>query len=172
MNSAVPGEPGPSAFIAKPTWKIIMATRKFKTTPIAEAIEVSEPKPQSTWDKLMAAANEHFASEGLPTWGRQLTSFMLGVIGYGTVLYLGLKLVDILLAATVITVGPGFIAFMVLFIGFVLSLIAAAWTGYAVYNAAMAFEPSRIKNWFKREPDVTDEVDGVKYRGWFKRATA
>lgn len=127
-----------------------MTVRKFKNTPVAEAVEVSEPKPQSTWDKLMAAADEHFASEGMPSWKRQVTSFMLGLIGYGTVWYLGLKLTDILLTATVITTGPGFIAFMVLFIGFVLSLIAAAWTGYAVYNAAMSFEPSRIKNWFKR----------------------
>jgi hypothetical protein len=103
----------------------------------------------------MAAADEHFTAEGIPSWKRQITSFMMGLIGYSTVWYLGLKLVDILLVSTVITTGPGFIAFMVLFIGFVLSLIAAAWTGYAVYNAAMSFEPSRIKNWFKRSTEPT-----------------
>jgi hypothetical protein len=136
-----------------------MATRKFKPTPVAETIEVSpEPKVEThtAWDKLQAAVDEYFVGEGLPSWKRQVTSFMLGLIGYGTVWYLGLKLVDILVVSTVVTTGPGFIAFMVLFIGFVLSLIAAAWTGYAVYNAAMAWEPKRLVQrcggWFGKQP--------------------
>jgi hypothetical protein len=157
MNSAIPGVPGISAFIAKPTnLETIMTVRKLQTTPIAKAAgAVPEPKveTQTAWDKLQASIDEYFISEGLPSWKRQLTSFMLGLIGYGAVWYLGLKLVDILLVATVATTGPGFIAFMVLFIGFVLSLIAAAWAGYAVYNVAMSFEPSRIKNWFKRSAE-------------------
>ena len=152
-----------------------MTVRKLQTTPTAKAAGAApEPKveTQTAWDKLQASIDEYFVSEGLPSWKRQITSFMLGIISYGTVWYIGLKLTDILLAATVITTGPGFLAFMVLFIGFVLSLVAAAWAGYGIYNMAMAFEPSRIKNWFKREPDVAGEIDGVKYRGWFKRATA
>lgn len=132
-----------------------MATRKL--TPTAKAAGATpEPKieTQTAWDKLQDAVAEYFQAEGLPSWKRQITSFMLGLLSYGVTLYVGVSLTDILISAALMYSGPGFIAFMALFIGFTLSLIAATTAGYAVFNMAMSFEAGRL---------------GRRVHGWFSR---
>lgn len=107
---------------------------------------------ESAYAKMMNSVNGYFASRGMPSWKRQITSFMLGLITYAGVFYVAMQLVDILALAAIMYTGVGFITFLTVFIGFVLALMAASTAGFAVYNAAMTFEYSnvsnRVKGWF------------------------
>lgn len=147
-----------------------MRKTHFQQTPVAAAVkpartrkvapktapEVAQPEVAKTEDayytRMMNGVNEYFASKGMPSWRRQITSFMFGLVSYAGVFYVGMALVDALALAAIAYTGVGFIAFLAVFIGFVLSLIAASTVGVAVYNAAMTFEFSNVKNrvstWF------------------------
>lgn len=161
-----------AAFIATQLNQLehIMRKTHFQQTPVAAAVkpvrarkvapktapEVAQPAVVETEDayftRMMGSVDAYFESKGMPTWRRQVTSFMLGLISYGATFYVGMMLVDMLALAAITYTGVGFIAFMAVFIGFMLSLIGASTVGYYVYNAAMVFEFSNVKRrvagWF------------------------
>jgi hypothetical protein len=177
VNSAVPGVLGTPAFIATSTLNLlehIMRKTHFQQTAQAAAVKparkaatkpventtFTEVKPTTVepqtedayYTRMMNGVNEYFESKGMPSWRRQIMSFMLGLISYGATFYLGMMLVDMMALAAIAYTGVGFIAFMTVFIGFMLSLIASSTVGIAVYNAAMKFEFSNVKarvsSWF------------------------
>lgn len=131
-----------------------------KTDTVVEDAVYVEAQPQATkpetedsaYAKMMDSVNGYFAARGMPSWKRQITSFMLGLITYAGVFYVAMQLVDILALAAIMYTGVGFITFLTVFIGFVLALMAASTAGFAVYNAAMTFEYSNVKSrvtgWF------------------------
>ena len=146
-------------FQQTPIAAAVKPARKTASKPVEKA-EFTEVKPQAVepqaedayYTRMMNGVNEYFESKGMPTWRRQIMSFMLGLISYGATFYVGMMLVDMLALAAITYTGIGFISFMAVFIGFMLSLIGASTVGYAVYNAAMAFKFSNVKRrvigWF------------------------
>jgi hypothetical protein len=111
--------------------------------------EVIEPQPQASsesyFERMRAAADDYFASINAPSWTRRVVSITLGLIGYGTVFYGLMQLVDVLCFAAIAYTGVGFISFMVAFLGVLASVIAACTAGKWVYDQAMVFEYSNFK---------------------------
>lgn len=124
---------------------------KVKAEPIQAAPTVETPNEVSQdtlFERMRAAAEDYFASINQPTWTRRLTSFALGMLTYGGVFYLSMQLVDMLVAATMLYSGVGFISFMAAFLGIIAALIAATTVGVYMYEFAMAFEASRVRDRF------------------------
>lgn len=131
-----------------------MASRKNTKTSAAELkatvaqapeSEVTETSPETLFERMRAAADQYWASIHTPTWTRRIASIALGLVTYGGVFYGCMQVVDVICMAVVMYSGVGFLSFMAAFIGVLLALILATTTGTKVYEFAMSFEYSRVK---------------------------
>ena len=120
-------------------------------------VEMGEPVITHTehtpLDRLRAAWDDYTAWLEQPTWARRVTSVALGLLTYGGVFYMGLQLVDVLVAGAMLYTGVGFISFMAAFLGLCAALVAATTVGVYVYEFAMAFDASRVRERFNSFAD-------------------
>lgn len=65
----------------------------------------------------------------LPSGKRVLVSFIVGVLAGGVALYMGMQLTAMLAIGAVMLTGSAFIAFLALFMGYALSILATAVIG-------------------------------------------
>jgi hypothetical protein len=129
------------------------------TEPVAQPTHAAQlPDEQTLLDKLRLAWDEYSSVINQPTWVRRITSVALGLLTYGGVFYLSIQLVDMLVAGAMLYSGVGFISFMAAFLGICAALVAATTLGVYVYEFAMAFEASRVRDRFN------SWVDGARAR--------
>ena len=141
-------QPVPPAAIKAPRAKRVV------TAPQAQAAEpVVTHADHTPLDDLRAAWDKYTAWVQQPTWVRRVTSVALGLLTYGGVFYLSMQLVDVLVAGTMLYTGVGFISFMAAFLGICAALVAATTVGMYVYEFAMAFEASRVRDRFNAFTD-------------------
>lgn len=133
------------------------AIKAPRTKRVATAPEAAEPivthADHTPLDDLRAAWDKYTAWVQQPTWARRLTSVALGLLTYGGVFYLSMQLVDVFVAGTMLYTGVGFISFMAAFLGICAALVAATTAGMYVYELAMAFEASRVRDRFNAFTD-------------------
>lgn len=133
-------------------------TTRAKTR-VAEAVEQVVPhEEQSAYDqmneRIQAALNDYFIATGQPSWKMQIAGIVAGLISAAAVTYYGMSLVNMLTVAVAMTSGPGFLSFLVAFVGIIVVLFGGM-TAYSVVSDKV----SRIN------------VDAVKskFAGWFGR---
>jgi hypothetical protein len=118
--------------------------------PQPQAAKVEET--ESLYDRAHAAMEDLLGSISMPSWTRRLASTLLSVTMSAVVAYGCLSLVDALVLATAAYTGSQFLTFCVMFIGVVLTMMAAMTAATKVFEVAMEFEYSavktRVSNWF------------------------
>lgn len=102
-------------------------------------------KAHSAWQRVQQAVDDAAVELGVDGWKRDLVNFTMGLIGYGATLYLGIQLVNVLCAATMLYAGVGFLSFMCAFLGMCAAFFAAWAVGGAVYKFAAAFDVNNVK---------------------------
>lgn len=126
---------------------------KVKATVVEESTTLAgDDDVASGWEKLHAQVHAFAATIGAPSWKRVLLSATLGLLTYGGIFYGCMALVDAACFAAIAYTGVGFIAFMIAFIGIMVSMIGATTAGMWVYRQAMMFEytnvKARVSGWF------------------------
>lgn len=79
----------------------------------------------------------------LPSTKRVLVSFIIGVLAGGVTLYMGMQLTAMLAMGAAMLTGSAFIAFLALFMGYALSILATAVIGGKVQSFILSGDIDR-----------------------------
>lgn len=99
------------------------------------------------------------ASLGLPSGKRVIVSFIAAILIAGTTLYLGMHLSMYLAVGAALLTGSSFIAFLCMFLGYALSILASVVVGGKVQSFIL-----------NGDIDRTYEAAKSKVTGWFGSA--
>ena len=111
----------------------------------------------------------------LPSSTRVFCATVGGLLAYAGSYYFAMAAVDVIVTAAMVYTGPGFIAFMIAFIGCVIAIVGAARLGFKVgmfildadwseikgagsdVYAATQRKVSMVRGWFVRDSDTASE---------------
>lgn len=121
-------------------------------TPQPQAAHIEEETAESLYASAREYMERAFGKLSLPSWTRRIVSTIIGITMSAVVSYGCLSLLDMLVFATAVYTGSQFLTFVVLFLGFVLTMMATMTAASKVYEACMQFEYSNVKarvsGWF------------------------
>ncbi len=125
--------------------------RKAKTqaeAPQAETIhaaDVDEQDAATLFQRMREAADRYWAALKQPTWKRRIFAMLAGIVTFSAVYYYGMQLLEMLAVAMLMFSGPGFLAFLVIFIGMLAIIVTGVTLGNWVTAKVMVFEYSNAK---------------------------
>ena len=98
--------------------------------------------------------------ESLPTWKRNAIGLLANIVVVGAGLYVGMSIVTLLTNAAFVLTGSAFIAWMIYFVGYMFTWLAALGAGFLVQNMIIEGGAAKI---------VAAKFDSAKSRasGWF-----
>lgn len=150
-----------------------MTVKSIKTTTTARStkgnVKGSIPEAQRAEAKPAAFSREAFeqmiSGFELPSGKRIIVSMLAGIVLAGGLTYLGINLVVMATVGAAMLTGSAFISFMVMFIGYALTIIAAAVLGGKfqayVLSAGIDRDAKRVWNWLGAKTDAVG--------GWFSK---
>lgn len=145
---------------ASPHPKMRVAAQK-----VSDAYDRSEDQPRpDPFDKLLRAADECLADIGAPSPVRVVVACIVGTIAAAAGLYYGVMATVAVTTMVALAVGSyGFLAFLVLFAGYLVSIFAAVqaggWAYYVVTNPACVRDGVKgaittVRGWFTLRDDT------------------
>lgn len=124
--------------------------RKSRTAtdkPQPEVVHAADVEPDAEgWMARIQQSVEGFMkSVHMPSKTRFIVSTLLGLLACASTLYFSMQLVEMLVIGAMLYTGIGFVSFVITFIGVFVALMGAVTAGSKVFDLAMSFEYSNVK---------------------------
>lgn len=148
-----------------------------KTAPVmAEANPVTAPTATTNpVDEAMLRHAETIADSlqdiKLPSKTRLFITAIAGVISYAATLYWGVVAAEWFAAAALAFTGSGFIAFVLIFLGYLFAIVAALRVGYSVAKFVIGFNASELTQTVAAAKAAMNRPTST-IKGWFAPAAA